>query len=103
MNEIQETVEQVLEKLETRITQLVHRQRTSYLHQRKAISALITYTIILEVIIVAWFYLHNKPHHTWDKLIHASPLLLCPIMYVFLIFLFICFNKVMRERLFGCN
>jgi len=75
-----ETVEQALERLEKRITKLEYRQRTSYLSRKKAVSALLLYSIIVEVVIAVWYYLHKKPEVLFEKLIHASPLLLFPIL-----------------------
>jgi len=76
----QDTVEQVLEKLETRITTLEDKQKSSYYNQRKIISSLVYYAIIIEVVLVVWFYVHKKPPALIDKLLHASPLFLFPLL-----------------------
>jgi len=80
-----ETVEQALEKLESKITKLEYRQRTSHLSRRRITSSLILYSFFIEGAIAVWYYFYSIPLAPLkDKLIRAAPLLLFPLLVYFL-------------------
>lgn len=77
------TFEQQLEKLGKSISQLEESKRTRYQTQRKLVTALLLYSIIIEGVIGLWYWWHQKPINTFDKVIHISPLILFPtLMYL---------------------
>jgi len=76
--------EKELEKIEEQLTNLEVRREETHANQRRYLSSLVFYSILIEVGLVVWYYFHKKPKAVLDQAIHASVLVIFPI-FVFLL------------------
>jgi len=72
--------ERELEKLEKDIVYYETRQRTAQVNRRKFIAYLVYLFVLVELIIIAWYYIHKKPIPLGDKIKDGLPLVVPPLL-----------------------
>eukprot|EP01113_Clastostelium_recurvatum_P038145 TRINITY_DN5664_c0_g1_i3.p1 TRINITY_DN5664_c0_g1~~TRINITY_DN5664_c0_g1_i3.p1 ORF type:complete len:371 (-),score=34.37 TRINITY_DN5664_c0_g1_i3:2-1114(-) len=72
--------EKELVKIERQLTALETSRASANLNQRRIMTSILFYSIIIEVVLCVWFYFHKKPQTVLEQSLHASILVLFPLL-----------------------
>lgn len=72
---------QILDKIAAEIEEQKKRKAEFLASYKRAISQLLIVFCVIEIVLVIWYYFHQKPSEFVDHLLHILPLLLVPIVY----------------------
>jgi len=71
---------QILDKIAAEIEEHKKRKTEFLASYKRAISQLLIGFCVVELLLVIWYYFHQKPSEILDHLLHVLPLLLVPVL-----------------------